>query len=649
MNYSLIILEIAVVALGLGILLADLWTPALAHKRKLGYVAAIGLGLILIGSFKLGGHGSQTAFHNMYVLDDLALFFKRFFLVAAIVVLVMAVEFADQFETGISEFYALILFALAGMMFAASANDFSMLFVSVELITVTFYVLTSFQRNRLGSLEAGVKYLILGALSSAFLVYGIALIFGTTGKLNFNDIAAVAGQFYGNKVFLMGILLVLVGLGFKIAAVPVQMWAPDVYQGSPSPATAFLAVGSKAAGFALLLRVLFVAVPDITAHWTKLLIGISMATILYGNLCAIPQRNLKRLLGYSSIANAGYMLMGVAALSASGQAAVLYYLGGYLFTVLAAFTVIVLVMRKLESEDIVGLAGLNHRSPLLATTLTLAMVSLAGIPPLAGFFGKFLLLKAVVEQGATQPAYYWLAAVALFGVVISIYYYFGVVRAIYWSKETLDLSPIVISLPTKVAIYACLAGMLFLGLFPNAMVNLADQAVAVLPLVKLMHPAMGQTAETLTPEMFVTSYGVYQWTNASAIGELTLRDNKLRSVTLGTSQPPAAGAIIVDHWTNAASESKLTIRSNVVQFANSNGPHGASTGINTWNPGQNWFVYRGNGMRVWAYDGNQGLWMLTATPFGSESSSIELLQEQVPAAVLSRLPDAVRKMVPPIQ
>src|SRR5579872_1183346 len=275
MNYQLIILEIAVVVLGLGVLLADLWTPA-EQKRQLGYVAAVAVGLILIGSFKLGGPEAQYAFGKMYVLDGLALFFKRLFLLSAIIVLVMSVEFADRIESGISEFYALILFALAGMMFAASANDFSLLFVSMELITVTFYILTSFQRRKLGSLEAGVKYLILGALSSAFMVYGIALVFGITGKLNFGDIAALTYKYADNQVFLLGILLTLVGIGFKIAAFPVQIWAPDVYQGAPLPATAFLAVGSKAAGFVLLLRVLFNAVPDLTGHWTRLLIAISM-------------------------------------------------------------------------------------------------------------------------------------------------------------------------------------------------------------------------------------------------------------------------------------------------------------------------------------------------------------------------------------
>ncbi len=469
----------AVAVLGLAVLLVDLWTPP-KEKRKLGYFAAAVLALVLVGSFKLHGNPVQYAFNGMYVLDDLALFFKRFFLLSAIIVLVMSVEFADCIPSGISEFYALILFALVGMMFSASAGDFSLLFVSIELITVTFYILTSFQRHRTGSLEAGVKYLILGALSSAFMVYGIALVFGTTGKLNFREIAAMAAVMTGNKLFLLGILMVLVGIAFKIAVFPAQIWAPDVYQGSPTPATAFLAVGSKAAGFVLLLRVLFDAVPAVTQHWTKLLIAVSLVTILYGNLCAIPQRNLKRLLGYSSIANAGYLMMGVAALSSAGLSAVLYYLGGYLFTVLGAFLVVCLVMRSLDSEDIAGLAGLNQRSPLLAAALTMSMASLAGIPPLAGFFGKFLLLKAVLEQGAANPAYYWLLATAIFGVVISIYYYFGVVRAIYWSKEAPDLSPIKISAPARAAIYFCAVGMLFLGVYPNVLVEAANRAVAAL-------------------------------------------------------------------------------------------------------------------------------------------------------------------------
>ncbi len=480
MNASLMTLEICVMALGVVLMLADFWLPA-ERKKFAGYAAIAALtGLLVIsfsgcGACSLGG----SAFNGMFVQDGLAIFFKRFFLVAAILVLFMAVEFSDRIAGGVSEYYSLIVFALSGMLFAASANDFTMLFVSIELITITFYILTSFQRNRLVSLEASVKYLILGALSSSFMVFGIALVWGTTGKLNFNELATVAAQFETNKIFLLGVLFILVGLGFKIAAFPFQIWAPDVYQGAPTPTTAFLAVGSKAAGFVLLLRVLFTAVPTVTAHWMNLLIVISGITILYGNLCALPQRNLKRLLGYSSIAHAGYLLLGVAALSASGQSALLYYLAGYLFTVIAAFTVICLVTRHLDNDDVSALAGLNQRSPLLAATMTLAMASLAGIPPLAGFFGKFLLLKAVIEQGAVNPGYYCLVFTALAGVVISFYYYFGVIRAIYWSKNATDLSPIELSGPIKVALCVCIAGIFWLGIFPTTALDMANAAATV--------------------------------------------------------------------------------------------------------------------------------------------------------------------------
>jgi len=220
----------------------------------------------------------------------------------------------------------------------------------------------------------------------------------------------------------------------------------------------------------------------VTAHWANLLIVISGITILYGNLCAIPQRNLKRLLGYSSIAHAGYLLLGVAALSASGQSALMYYLAGYVFTVMAGFFVITLVMRHLATEDISGLTGLSHRSPLLAATLTLAMASLAGIPPLAGFFGKFLLLKSVVEaaQATGNHGYYCLLFTALAGVIISLYYYFGVIRAVYWSKNPADLSPVELSAPAKISIWACIAGMLWLGLFPNTILNVTNVATQVL-------------------------------------------------------------------------------------------------------------------------------------------------------------------------
>jgi len=479
MNASLIWIEIAVVLSALAILLVDLWLPV-EKRRQLGYFAAAAVGLILIASFFWNPSSTpQFGFNNSYVLDPLALYFKRFFLLAAVFVLIMSVDFADHILGGISEFYVLVLFALTGMLFAASTNDFVMLFVSLELITVTFYILTSYQRQRVKSLEAGVKYLILGALSTGFTLFGIALVFGTAQTTNFGAILAKPAV-YESKLFLLGIFMIAVGLGFKIAAFPFQIWAPDVYEGSPAPVTAFLAVGSKAAGFVLLLRMFFGAVPALAQNWNEPLVIITIITILYGNLCAIPQRNLKRLLGYSSIANAGYLLLGVTAANGAGQSAILYYLLGYLFTVIAAFFVISVVSRKSEDEDIGILNGLHQRSPLLAATLALAMISLAGIPPLAGFFGKFLLLKSVVEKGTSDPIYWVLIGAALFGIVASFYYYLGVVRAIYWGKETSDLTPISVAVPVRFALYACIAAMLFLGLYPNPALNGANRASASL-------------------------------------------------------------------------------------------------------------------------------------------------------------------------
>ncbi|OQB88952.1 MAG: NADH-quinone oxidoreductase subunit N [Verrucomicrobia bacterium ADurb.Bin118] len=481
MNLSLLSLEILVTALGLLVLLVDLWLPP-ERKRWLGRATIAALALLLVSTFTAHSSCAQSgeAFGGLFVQDALAVFFKRFFLLTTILVLVLAEEYSDRLAVGLAEYYALIVFALLGMLFAASAANLVLLFVAVELITSTFYILVGFTRGRVRSLEAGAKYLIFGALASAFMVFGIALVWGTTGKFNFSELAMVTTYFVDNPLFLFGVLFILVGLGFKVAAVPFQMWIPDVYQGAPDPTTTFLAVGSKAAGFVLLLRFLFAAIPDVTVQWTNLLMIGAGVTILYGNLCALPQRNLKRLLGYSSIAHAGYLLLGVAALSSAGQAAVLYYLSGYLFTLTAAFMIITLVMRHLDSEDISGLAGLHQRSPFLAAVMALAMVSLAGIPPLAGFMGKFLLLKAVIEQGSVTAGYYGLAFVALAGVVISLYYYFGVVRAVYWSQAAASNEAITLSGPIRVALGVCVAGMLWLGLFPGGVLRWAESAVLVL-------------------------------------------------------------------------------------------------------------------------------------------------------------------------
>jgi len=479
MNVSLISLELAVVGLGLAFLLLDLWTPA-PLKRQLGYAAAVAIGILLCFSFFADPSHVRYAFGEGYVFDPLAMFFKRFFLLAGLLVLLLQVAFAGRITAGVSEYYSLTLFALAGMMFAASAVSFAVMFVALEVVTITFYVLVSFQRGNLLSLEAGVKYLIMGGLSSAFMVFGIAFIYGSAGTFAFADILLKSANLAGNSLFLIGLLFVLVGLCFKIAAFPVQTWAPDVYQGAPAPTTAFLAVGSKAAGFVLLLRIIYGVAPNVFHQWTPVLLTMAALSILYGNLCAIAQTSLKRIFGYSSIAHAGYLLLGLAALNATGASAVLYYLSGYLFTVLAAFAVLVVALYSVEGDDLDSLAGLGGRSPLLAGALTLSMASLAGIPPLAGFVGKFLLFKAALEEGARQPGFYAVVAVAVVGVVISIWYYFGVIRTIYWPREVTTRDPVEVPAPLRATLGLCCAAMLYLGVFPAAPLDLARQAVALL-------------------------------------------------------------------------------------------------------------------------------------------------------------------------
>ena len=476
-------LEMMVLVLGLAVLIADLWM-APSKRRLIGHLSALSLGIIFLFSLResyvdLVNESTDVFFNSRYKIDGLAIFFKRFFILAAIFVLIFAVDFADRIRSGFSEYYAFIIFALAGMMFAASANDFSMLFVSIELITITFYILVSYQRHRLQSLEAGVKYLILGAVSSAFMIYGIALVFGEAGSLKFEDLHSKQSELLGSKVFLFGMLFLFAGLAFKISAFPFQVWAPDVYQGAPTPTTAFLALGSKAAGFVLLIRLLVISLPDLTREWTTLFICISAVTILYGNLCALPQRNLKRLLAYSGIANAGYLLMGIVAQSEAGTAAILYYLAGYLFALITIFLIINLLTKEGEGEDISCLENLNNRSPFLAVAMTLAVVSLAGIPPLAGFFGKFLLIKSVTTEAFGNIGYFVLLAVAVFGVVASIFYYFGIVRTVFWNHKVDEITPVSVGLPIRFVLVSCVVGILYLGLLPNKPIKWVESAAAV--------------------------------------------------------------------------------------------------------------------------------------------------------------------------
>lgn len=460
-------LEIATVVLGAVMLLVEAFARRL-ERRTLAYVGVAGLVAIFFATFLVKGENgsAQAALWSFYTADPLALFFKRIALATTAIVLLMMVDFAPAIrtglqgttaESGLGEFFTLPLFTCGGLMWMASAIDFVMIFVSLELVTISFYVLVSFTRRNIASLEAGVKYLVLSAVATGFLAYGITWIFGATGETNLQKIAAVFSRpDLEDKAALFGGVLVIVALGFKIAAVPFHIWVADVYQGAPTPVTAYLSVGSKAAGFIVLLRVLqpFLILPQMRS----VLVAIAVLTLIYGNLAALPQTNLKRLLAYSSIAHAGYLL--VAVVSFSGRA-VAFYLVAYLLMTLLSFVVVVVVSQS-GSEQLENFAGLSQRSPFLAFAMLVAMASLAGVPFTAGFLGKFLVFDAAISAH-----HFGLVVVAIITVGAGFYYYFKVVRAIYWDRPAAPADKIVVSPITRVAIIAMITGTFVLGVYPQ--------------------------------------------------------------------------------------------------------------------------------------------------------------------------------------
>jgi NADH-quinone oxidoreductase subunit N len=460
-------LEVAVLVLGTVILLIESFSSKL-DRRYLGYAALVGLTLIFLATFRVAPQTatSSAPFWDFYSADTTSLFFKRIALATTAGVIVMILDFAPLVATGIQgatpqsglgEFFALPLFTCAGLMWMSSAIDFVLIFVSLELVTISFYVLVGFTRRNPASLEAAVKYLVLSAVATGFLVYGITWIFGATGETNLQKITtALSRPGLEQNAALFGAVLVIIALGFKIAAVPFHIWVADVYQGAPTPVTAYLSVGSKAAGFVVLLRVLdpFLLLPQMQT----LLVVIAVLTLIYGNLAALPQTNVKRLLAYSSIAHAGYLL--VAVVSFSGRA-VAFYLVAYLLMTLLSFAVLILVSQP-GGDQLESFAGLSQRSPFLAFAMLVAMASLAGVPFTAGFLGKFLVFDAAI---ATH--HFGLVVVAIVTVGAGFYYYFKVVRAIYWDAPSSSTDKIIVSPLTRAALIALIAGTFVLGVYPQ--------------------------------------------------------------------------------------------------------------------------------------------------------------------------------------
>src|SRR6476469_2524380 len=465
------LLEIAVLVLGMVILMIEAFAGKI-DKRVLAFAAITGLAIVLLASFfVVPSHSptNATVFWSFYTADRMAIFFKQFALLTTILVLIMVIDYAPVVRsffpvaaphTGLGERVALPLFTCAGLMYLVSAIDFVFIFVALELVPVSFYVLVSFTRRNPATLEAGTKYLILSALSTAFLVYGIAWIFGVTGQTNvYRLTAALTNTGSDAGAALLGMVFVLVALGFKIAAVPFQLWVPDVYPGAPTPVTAYLSVCSKAAGFVVLIRVLqpFVNLPQTE----RLIFTIALLTLIYGNLAALPQTNLKRLLAYSSIAHAGYLLIGVVCFDVR---AITFYLVAYLLMTLLSFAVLIIVAQQ-TGDEVADFDGLGKRSPFLAFAMLIGMVSLAGVPFTAGFLGKFYIFYAAVLQ--RQIA---LVVVGVITVGCGFYYYLKVVRAMYWQSDS-KTDAIPVSGLSRAAISALIVATIWLGVYPQPILD----------------------------------------------------------------------------------------------------------------------------------------------------------------------------------
>ncbi len=471
MNLTLISPELWMTLLSCVVLSIDFLAPQFS-KKGLATLSIIGMALIMLHLVAMTWFGVQgTLFNTMFVLDPLAIFFKIFILFSTILLLLASLDYVDRLPHFQGEYYYLILFTALGMMFMASANDLLSLFITLEFSTFGFYILVAYLREDVKSNEAGIKFFILGVLAAALIAFGISLIYGDTGTILFYEIAKISPKISIGLV--IGLLFIFIGIGFKIGAFPFHAWIPDVYQGAPTPVTAYLSIAPKAAALCLSLRIAFATLSDLKPDWVWLIAAISIFSMTYGNITAIAQKNMKRLLAYSGIAQIGNILIGMAAGTKMGSDAVLFYLLTYLFANLGAFVVVIIYSNMTQKDNIDDLSGLNRRSPLMAFAMLLFLLSLAGVPPLAGFVGKVYVFLAAVEQGL-----YLLVSIGLINVVISFYYYLIVVKKMY-AVEPEEMTPISLSIPLRLVLYAGIIGVLWLGIWPKPFIDWSVSATHI--------------------------------------------------------------------------------------------------------------------------------------------------------------------------
>ena len=477
----LILPELLIVGMACLILVLDPITPA--HKKDL--LAWMSLGILVVGSVvTVNGFGERVmAFSDLVVVDSYAVFWKMLLYLVSGLTILLSMGYLKEEKIQLAEYYAFVLLALAGMMVMVSGADLLTIYLGIELMSITLYIMAGFKRFELRSIESSAKYFVLGAFSSGILLYGISIIFGVTGSTRLVEIAAVVnGRGIDDPLVFISLMLLIVGFGFKVAAVPFHMWTPDVYEGAPTSVTAFMAVASKAASFAAFLRVLLEAFGGIKPDWNLLILVICIITVALGNLVAIVQTNVKRMLAYSSIAHAGYALIGVVvagwagiegAVSSQGVSSLMLYLAIYSFMTIGAFSMVA-VLRKggLEGEEIEDFTGLAKRHKGGAFLMLVFMVSLAGIPPTAGFIGKLYLFMAAVNAGLA-----WLAIIGLIFAAISAFFYLRIVMVMYMREPSSEQelhTRLVLSPQVSFVLACAVAGVVLLGIFPGPLVSVAE-------------------------------------------------------------------------------------------------------------------------------------------------------------------------------
>ncbi|MZH15456.1 MAG: NADH-quinone oxidoreductase subunit N [Nitrospinae bacterium] len=450
----------------MGVLVLDLWAGK--NKTLLMFVSLVGLLMTAISAF--AKHPLPAfAFTDSYIVDHLSIFFTCIFTLSSALAILLSAEYNERKGMKAGEYYALILLCTVGMIVLASSTDMIMIFLGIEIVSICLYVLAGFRRDDPVSNEAALKYFLLGAFATGFLLYGMTLIYGSTGSTNLFKIAEFikAEGAPSSPLLLMGIVLLVIGFGFKVAAVPFHMWAPDVYHGSPTPVTAFMAVGPKAAAFAAFFRVFTEAIPNMAANWEILLCIVAVLSMFVGNLGAIMQTNIKRMLAFSSISHAGYLLIAVIAKSAMAGSGLLFYMLTYAFTTFGAFGIVILLGRKGEENlEMENYSGLAYKHPVLALSMTVFLLSLGGLPPFAGFVAKFYIFSAAIEEGFVT-----LVIIAVLNSAISFYYYLKVVVFMYM-KEPAGEFQISMTPMTLFVVIIGIIGTIELGIYPDPIIAL---------------------------------------------------------------------------------------------------------------------------------------------------------------------------------